>query len=217
MKVLILDPHGDDWISCAGTIKKHIDNRDRVVYVCFTLAEKSLPLGCTKDSYRNECKKSLLSIGVTEIDFAEYPIGEFNIHSDFPVRQFLKHRQEILDYLIKIRGEYQPDVVYVPSTHDIHQDHKVICNEGIRAFSKFSTIYGYDMTWNVLHSTIDYYIELSSDELSSKVKCASFYKSQLGKNNNSLSEAFLRSLAVVRGNKINVKYAEAFEVIISRG
>jgi len=53
---------------------------------------------------------------------------------DFPVREFPKYRQEILEKLIVLKKEVQPDLVLLPSSSDIHQDHHQIYIEGLRAF-----------------------------------------------------------------------------------
>jgi len=199
MIILILDPHGDDWLWCAGEIKKRIDSGDMIYYVRF---------GLSKDpafDIISEVSNSLKEIGINNID-----------SYDFPIRNFCNHRQEILDILISYRNELKPDIVYTPSRSDVHQDHKVICHESIRAFSKLSSIFGYDMPWNTLDSMINRYVKLTEKELQKKIDCASYYKSQLKNNNNCTTSNFLKSLAVVRGNRINVEYAEAYEVIVLR-
>ena len=44
------------------------------------------------------------------------------------------------------------DLVVLPNSTDVHQDHQVINREGIRAF-KHSSILGYELVWNnlILH------------------------------------------------------------------
>jgi len=66
---------------------------------------------------------------------------------NYPVREFPAHRQEILDELIKLKKQIQPDLVFLPNTRDIHQDHEVISREGIRAF-KQCRLLGYELPWN---------------------------------------------------------------------
>ena len=203
MNVLILDPHFDDWFDCAGTISKILEGTNYVHHVGFSPATQSLPNGFTKENYIEETKKSLFEMGIHHSDLL-----------DFEVRNFHKYRQDILEYMVNI--EPVPDIVLCPSTHDHHQDHQVICQEAIRAFSKKSTIYGYDMPWNVISSNINHYVILEKSHLDKKMKCARFYESQIPKNN-CITDSFIESLAIVRGNRIGVQYAEGFEVIISRG
>jgi len=49
---------------------------------------------------------------------------------------FPENRQKILEDLIKIKKEIKPDLIFVPSFNDIHQDHQVLTQEGLRAFKK---------------------------------------------------------------------------------
>ena len=65
----------------------------------------------------------------------------------FPVREFPSVRQEILETLVKLNAEIKPELVFIPSSSDIHQDHKTLHEEGIRAF-KYTSILGYEMPWN---------------------------------------------------------------------
>ena len=65
----------------------------------------------------------------------------------YDVRIFKALRQEILQDLISLRKLIHPDIVFLPSSSDLHQDHSTIYAEGIRAF-KFNSILGYEMPWN---------------------------------------------------------------------
>ena len=47
----------------------------------------------------------------------------------------------------RLRAEWQPDVVFQPPHHDVHQDHQTIAQEGLRAFKR-TTILGYEIPWN---------------------------------------------------------------------
>ena len=49
---------------------------------------------------------------------------------DFEVRTFPAARQEILEILVGINSELEPDLVLMPSLGDIHQDHETIAREG---------------------------------------------------------------------------------------
>lgn len=213
MNVLVVDPHSDDWINCCGALIHHISNKDNIYVLALSGCEESLLPGFTLDDYHKEWKCSLRNIGLHPDD---RQMGKIWFSDLFTVRRFSDSRQNILEILIKYRNEYRPNVVYCPSQYDIHQDHTVVVQECIRAFSKTCSIYGYDMTWNTLNNHLHHYIELTSDNVAMKCQSATIYNSQNCKNNNSLTKEFIESLAVVRGNRINVKYAEAFEIIISR-
>ena len=74
------------------------------------------------------------------------PADCLTVH-DFDVRTFPDHRQAILELLIEIWNDWQPDCVFQPSLHDVHQDHQTIAQEGLRAFKR-TTILGYEIPWN---------------------------------------------------------------------
>ena len=119
-------------------------------------------------------------------------------------------RQEILEDLIKIRKENHYDLVFIPSLHDIHQDHTTIAQEGVRAF-KNTTILGYELIWNNLTFNTQCFVELEKRHIEQKVHALSEYQSQ-GKRNY-LSPSFIYSLAMSRGVQAGYEFAEAFEVI----
>ena len=45
---------------------------------------------------------------------------------DFPVREFGYHRQDVLEQMVRLAREVEPEVVLVPSGADLHQDHAVV-------------------------------------------------------------------------------------------
>ena len=55
---------------------------------------------------------------------------------NFEVRKFPENRQEILQSMIELNKKYEPDIIFLPSPNDTHQDHNVISTEGFRAFKK---------------------------------------------------------------------------------
>ena len=121
-----------------------------------------------------------------------------------------QRRQEILEDLIKIRSNKHFDLVFIPSPHDIHQDHTTIAQEGIRAF-KNTTILGYELIWNNLTFNTECFIQLEKKHIERKVLALKEYRSQGQRNY--LSDEFVFSLAKARGVQIGCEYAEAFEVI----
>lgn len=206
MKVLIISAHTDDGEGAAGgIISQMLENEMDVYYVAFSIAEESVPDGFEKDILEKECYESTQILGI--------PKDNVRI-SKYQVRNFSYHRQEILEELINLKKEINPNICFTPSTTDIHQDHKVVCDETIRAYQRSASIYGYDFPWNVIYTPkLNLFYELSEEHLSKKIRSLQCYKSQIIKPNNCFSEDYIRGLATVRGNMIGVKYAEAFESI----
>ena len=207
MKILIISAHADDaCVAIGGTIALLAeDKRNEIKILSFSIAEKSVPDGFPKDVVAGECIKSSKVLGISEEDV---------IMERFPVRDFPEHRQEILEYLIKIRNEFQPDMVMFPSTTDVHQDHEVINKECIRAFRRTASLYGYDFPWNVLFgSKLNLFYEISEEHLSKKIEALKCFESQCAKGSMILEEEYTRSLLIERGHRVGVRYAEALEII----
>lgn len=200
--VLVLAPHTDDGeFGCGGTIARFVSEGARVVYVAFSAAEQSVLAHLPKDILRIEVKKATAALGIAPEDC---------IVLDFEVRRFPELRQQILDKMIQLNREFQPDIVFLPSVNDTHQDHQTIANEGFRAFKR-TTMLGYEVPWNNLDFRTSCFFALDEEQLATKVRAVQMYQSQAHR---SYADAeFIRSLAVTRGVQIGAKYAETFEVV----
>lgn len=200
--ILALSPHTDDVeLGAGGTIVKWIEESKEVFYVAFSIAEKSVPEGLPKDILEEECKQATKALGMLENNLFIYK---------FSVRDFPRFRQEILEILVSLRDKLRPGLVLLPSLKDIHQDHRTIAEEGIRAF-KYTSILSYELPWNLFNFEPSLFTTLQERHLGKKVEAIKCYQSQ--KHRNYASEEFFYGLARTRGVQINAQYAEAFEVI----
>ena len=200
-KILVLAPHTDDGeLGCGGSLAKFCVEKREVHYAAFSLCKKSLPAGAAEDTLEKECKAAVRQLGMDA--------GKVMLY-DFEVREFSQKRQEILEALISLNKYIQPEMIFIPSVTDLHQDHQVIHAEALRAF-KNSSILGYELPWNQNHFNSALFIKLSSENIDTKVKALKAYRSQ--SHRNYMQEDFIRSLAKVRGVQCNSEYAEAFEV-----
>ena len=200
--VLVLAPHTDDGeIGCGGTIARFIEEGKEVHYVAFSTARTSVRPEFPSNILEIEVKKATTILGI--------PPEQLHLF-DFPVREFPDHRQAILQKLIDLRGQLNPDLVLLPSPTDIHQDHQVVANEGLRAF-KSHTILGYELPWNNIVFATRCFIPLESRHIKLKIRALKAYQSQMHRSY--LDGDFIRSLARTRGTQIEGQYAEAFEVL----
>jgi LmbE family N-acetylglucosaminyl deacetylase len=201
-RVLILAPHTDDGeFGCGGSIARFIQEGKEIYYVAFSTAEESVPEPWPKDILKTEVKEATKRLGISR---------ENVIILDFKVRKLSYHRQEILEELVKIKNDIRPDLVFLPSSNDLHQDHSTVSTEGVRAF-KDTTILGYEIPWNNIQFQAESFIILSEENINTKIHALDAYNSQKGKSY--ANEEFIRSLARTRGVQIGSGYAEAFEVI----
>ena len=200
--ILILAPHTDDGeFGCGGTIARYVGQGARVIYVAFSAAEQSVLPHLPRDILRTEVRKATSALGVADQDC---------LVLDFEVRRFSEFRQEILDKMIEFNRCFQPDIVFLPSVNDTHQDHQTIAQEGFRAFKR-TTMLGYEVPWNNLDFRTSCFVELSDKLLAKKIEAISMYGSQ--SHRDYASAEFIRSLALTRGVQIGTRYAEAFEVV----
>ena len=201
-KVLILAPHTDDGeFGCGGTIAKLVENGCEVHYAAFSACQQSVLPQFPSDILITEVKAATLKLGIKSENLYLF---------DYEVRTFNYRRQEILEDMIKLRTKVKPDLIFLPSLNDLHQDHRTIADEGLRAF-KFSTILAYEMPWNNITFTTSTFFILSDQNLMTKVNALGEYKSQAHRPY--ANENFIRSLAVTRGVQIGEVYAEAFDVL----
>ena len=201
-RVLVLAPHTDDGeFGCGGTIARFLRQGSDVHYVAFSAAENSVPAGLPRDILRKEVAEATAVLGI--------PAPNLRCLS-FTVREFPRDRQPILEAMIELRKEIDPDLVLLPSSHDTHQDHRTIHEEGVRAF-KHVTMLGYEVPWNNLSFETTTFLFLEEEDVKRKLDALRCYKSQ--KDRPYANEEFIRSLARTRGTQIGARYAEAFQAI----
>jgi len=201
-KILILAPHTDDGeFGCGGTIARFVEGGKQVYYAAFSVCEDSVPEGLPKDILEAEVKQATRVLGIEPGNLLLYK---------YPVRYHPQNRQAILQNLIDIREDVEPDLVFMPSPNDIHQDHYTMFCEGLRAFKQVS-ILGYELPWNNLAFNTTAFVHLGERQIDKKIEALKKYKSQ--QHRDYANEEFIRSLARTRGVQIGIHYAEAFEVI----
>ena len=136
------------------------------------------------------------------------PAEQLTVH-DFDVRTFPVHRQEILELLTEIWNDWEPDCVFQPSLHDVHQDHRTIAEEGLRAFKR-TTILGYEIPWNNFDFEYQWYVALEQSHIERKIAALEKYASQ--QHRRYANAEYVRNLARTHGVNVNREYAEVFQV-----
>lgn len=201
-KILILAPHTDDGeLGCGASIQRWIREGNQVWYAAFSACELSVPGHLPKDILITEVKKATKVLGILPENLRLF---------DYPVRTFNFNRQDILQNLIDLRKEIQPDLVLMPSLHDIHQDHGTIAAEAVRAF-KETSILSYELPWNNLSFQTTCFMQVTESDVATKVAALEQYESQ--QHRPYANGEFIRALARTRGVQIGTHYAEVFEVV----
>jgi LmbE family N-acetylglucosaminyl deacetylase len=197
-RVLALSPHPDDAeLGAGGTIRRLVDAGADVHIARFSDCAGSLG---------EEASQALIAESVN----AASVLGAKGTHfGTFAVRYFQANRQVVLDWICKLRGDVQPDLVFVHSAGDRHQDHFVVRDEALRAFR--CTVLGYETPWSNDRFRQQLLVRLTEEQIAAKVESCAVYKTQSGRAY--MDPDVIRGLARVRGMQCSTRYAEAFEVL----
>ena len=200
-RILVLAPHTDDGeLGCGGSITHFCAAGSEVFYAAFCLCAKSLPAGLPENTLAAECKEATGILGINPDNLILF---------DYEVRELPASRQKILEELLQLNKQIQPDLVFLPAASDVHQDHQVIHQEGMRAFKNI-TFAGYELPWNNYSFKTNFFMQLTQEEIDKKIEALKAYRSQ--QHRNYMQPEFTRSLATVRGVQANAAFAEAFEL-----
>lgn len=189
--IVAISPHADDAeYGCGGTLAKCVEDDCYVRNMVFS----------DRVDLEIEVRKAGKILGL-EVE-NRYLLG----------RVYNEKRQDILQTFYDYAKSYSPDIVFVPSTNDIHQDHQVITQEAIRAFRR-STILGYIHPWDNLRIDEICIVPLQKHHIDKKIEALEVYKSQRNKPYFKNLKENVYSIARINGLKILTDYAETFEVI----
>ena len=195
-RALILSPHTDDAeLGCGGTISKMVEDGWNAHVIYFS---------AVGDRYPNLVEEATNSGKI---------LGVSNEILDFETRFFPRDRQAILQALYDHSRKKSYDIVFTPTTTDIHQDHGVVTSEAKRAFRN-CTLLGYELPWNNLEVNLNCFIPLEERHVKKKILALECYNSQ--KHNPYFNEKFFRSVVKMRGIQLAKDYAEGFETIKMR-
>ena len=199
-RILVLAPHTDDGELGAGaSIAKWTGRGDDVFYVAMSDCETVVPAGLPPETLRKELLTATSVLGIPE--------GRV-IVSHFETRHFADRRQDVLDTILALRRDIDPDTLVMPSLGDVHQDHATVAQEGLRAF-KNRTILCYEMPWNSIAVAHTVFSPVGEEEVERKVTALSCYKSQ--GNRPYMAPEFVRGQLRFRGTQVGVTFAEMFE------
>lgn len=126
LDALIIAPHPDDEsIGCGGSIIKHVNSGSSVKVIFITDGDKGDFEGRFGDDYvsiRRQCAmKAMDVLGVKDYEFWGYRDREIE-----PVKE------EITERLRLTVKKFSPSIIYAPSSHEIHPDHRVMNGIGLR-------------------------------------------------------------------------------------
>lgn len=173
--VLVVAPHVDDeTIGAGGTLIKHKNRRDRISIVYVSDGGGSTTEGSRAELIEERKKEGM---GVKDfllaqnIYFLNEPDGSVNSNND-----------ELIDNIIKILEEVNPNIIYTPFLIDGHRDHVETTKGVIKAIEKwnndFTNIYMYEVNIPFKPSLVNSFSTMDKRSYDEKECMYKIFKSQ---------------------------------------
>ncbi len=195
--ILFVGAHPDDIELGCGAFIHHILPVSQVL--CVTLSDNQK--NTTLKNVAREHRDSMQALGV--------PAGQ-DILEAFETRRFPDQRQEILEYLLKLRREFKPEIIFAHTRQDIHQDHNVVTEECLRAY-RGATVLGYD----VLRSSYGFFphflAEVETADVEAKLAALACYTTYTDKYY--FDASILRATMIRHGALAEREFAEGFDIL----
>ncbi|MCX6082964.1 MAG: PIG-L family deacetylase [Chloroflexi bacterium] len=196
-RILFVGAHPDDIELGCGAFLHHIARHSEVL--CVTLS----------DNQKNPNLKNIVEEHLAS--FAKLGVSDNQIIIEkFETRKFPDMRQEVLEYLLKLRKEFKPDMVFVHTKSDIHQDHNVVTEEALRAY-RGTTVLGFDVVRSSYGFFPHFLVEVCQADVDAKLAALAEYKTYLDKYY--FDPSLLRATMVRHGALAEVPYAEGFDIL----
>jgi len=197
-KVLFLGAHPDDIEIGCGALIHHIV-KQRTDFLCVTLSEnRKIP---DLINVKDEHFRSMKVLGVPEDKIAFGP---------FITRVFPDTRQEILEYFLKLRKDFKPDLIFTHSKQDVHQDHNTMTDESLRAFRGI-TVLGYDVVRSSYGFFPHFLVEVTEEDVNKKIEALAEYETY--RDRYYFNAELTRSIMVRHGALAECPFAEGFDIL----
>jgi N-acetylglucosamine malate deacetylase 1 len=196
-KVLFLGAHPDDIEIGCGALIHHIVKQTDILCVTLSDNQKNPDLKQVKDEH----VRSMKVLGVPE---------ERIIFGPFTTRVFPDARQDILEYFLKLRRDFKPDLIFTHSRQDVHQDHLTMTDESLRAFRGI-TVLGFDVVRSSYGFFPHFLVEVTEEDVNKKIEALSEYETY--KDRYYFNSELTRSIMVRHGALAEVPFAEGFDIL----
>lgn len=196
-RVLFIGAHPDDIELGCGAFLHHIMPENEVL--CVTLS----------DNQKNPNLKNIVAEHYAS--FEKLGVSEDKVLVEkFETRKFPEQRQDILEYLLKIRKEYKPDLVMAHTRSDIHQDHNVVTEESLRAY-RGTTVLGFDVVRSSYGFFPHFLVGVAEVDVDAKLAALAEYKTYHDKYY--FDSALLKSTMIRHGALAEKPFAEGFDIL----
>jgi LmbE family N-acetylglucosaminyl deacetylase len=196
-RVLFIGAHPDDIELGAGALIHNIRGKSEVLCVTLSDNQKNTLLKNVVEEHR----ASMAVLGVRPED---------DIIDTFETRKFPVARQEVLEYLLKLRREFKPHIIFCHSQNDIHQDHNVVTQEALRAYRGL-TVLGFDVVRSSYNFFPHFMVEVTGVDVDKKIEALSKYKTYHDKYY--FDPELLRATMIRHGALAERDFAEGFDIL----
>ena len=196
-KVCFIGAHPDDIEIGCGALIAHIASQTEVK--CVTLSDNQknpLLTNVVKEHYN-----SMAVLGVPK---------ENVIVCEFETRRFPEQRQEILEYMFKLNQDFRPEIVFVHTKADIHQDHATVTGEALRAF-RGTTVMGFDVVRSSYGFFPSFLVEVTEADVEKKIAAMAEYHTY--DNKYYFDPAVTRATLIRHGALAERPFAEGFDIL----
>jgi LmbE family N-acetylglucosaminyl deacetylase len=196
-RICFLGAHPDDIeIGCGALIAQIVDQAD---IRCVTLSDNQ-----KNPELQNLVEEHYASMAVLGVPKDKVVLGQFE------TRRFPHARQEILEYMIQLNRSFQPDIVFVHTRADIHQDHGTVTEEALRAF-RGTTVLGFDVIRSSYGFFPNFLVEVTEEDVRKKVDALLEYKTYTSRYY--FHADVTRSTLIRHGAIAERPFAEGFDIL----
>ena len=196
-RVCFLGAHPDDIEIGSGALIAQISDQTEIRCVTFS------------DNQKNPALKNLIQEHYASMEVLGLSKNQIML-LDFETRRFPPFRQEILEQMVSIQRDFQPDIVFVHSKADVHQDHQTLTEEALRAF-RGTTVLGFDVIRSSYGFFPSFLVAVSEEETNRKIKALQEYKTYASKYY--FDPELTRATLLRNGAICERKYAEGYDIL----
>ena len=207
----MISAHPDDEVVGMGATIKKLSLTNKI-WLCVISEGASAQYSDKKmiKVRRDACKKSSKILGISKIQFLDYPDMRLDSVSHLEINKELE----------KIIRKLKPKIVYSPPSHDLNKDHQKVFESSLVVtrplVSSVKSLLCYELPGPVREPFRPTIYENVEKEFSYKIKGFKMYKSEIMKFPHPRSINAIENLAIYRGTQSGLRKAVAFELVHSK-
>jgi LmbE family N-acetylglucosaminyl deacetylase len=196
-KVCFIGAHPDDIELGCGALIAHISKLTDVLTITLSDNQKNPDL-------KNVVEEHYRSMAILGVPRENIVVGQFE------TRRFPHARQEILEFLIELDRIHHPEIVFVHTRADIHQDHNTATEETLRAF-RGTTVLGFDVIRSSYGFFPSFLVEVDENDVECKLQSLAEYQTYARKYY--FDPALTRATLIRHGALAERPFAEGFDIL----